>query len=146
MDLIIISEEIINNSRQKEWFNFLSVEKFLVEQHFDWLNLTIDKSSRSLIGKGILNIGGKTYRVLISFSPFYRHRFDRIYIDDTSIVYNRDIHLYADCSLCLYHPIIDQALLQKIPLFRMIPWITEWIVFYEQWKKYGIWLGKEIKH
>lgn len=38
------------------------------------------------------------------------------------------------------------ALFQKIPLFRMIPWITEWIIFYEQWKKYGIWLGKEIKH
>jgi hypothetical protein len=28
----------------------------------------------------------------------------------------------------------------------MIPWITEWIVFYEQWKKYGVWFGAEIKH
>ena len=51
-----------------------------------------------------------------------------------------------DLSLCLYHPIIDKPTFRIIPLFQMIPWISEWIVFYEQWKKYGVWLGKEIKH
>jgi len=35
---------------------------------------------------------------------------------------------------------------RTIALFNMIPWISEWIVFYEQWKKYGVWLGREIKH
>ena len=49
-------------------------------------------------------------------------------------------------SLCLYHPIIDKPYLQCIPLYKMIPWITEWIIFYIQWKKYGVWLGREIKH
>src|SRR5690606_8887075 len=104
----------------------------------------INLKTKSLIGKGTLNIGGKTYEVLLSYSPFYENRYDRIYINDKTIKYNDDIHVYKDLSLCLYHPIIDQALLQKIPFFKMVPWISEWITFYEQWKKYGVWFGKEI--
>lgn len=119
----------------------------MVEKYFNWLNLSIDIKNKSLVGKGILNIGEKSYSIQLSFSPFFPYRYDRIFIQDKSIKYNDNIHLYAvDLSLCLYHPIIDQPVLNKIPLFKMIPWISEWIVFYEQWKKYGVWFGKEIKH
>ncbi len=146
MKLIIAMEEIIRKGHQKNWDVFLSVQKSLVEKYFDWIGLTICAKDKALLGKGILRLNGKSYTILISYSPFHYHRYDRIFIFDRSIKYHRDIHLYSDLSLCLYHPVIDQASFQKIPLLKMIPWVTEWIVFYEQWKKYGVWLGKEIKH
>lgn len=147
MDLITILEGNIRKKNQQDWFPFLIAQKALVEKYFNWLNLSIDVKNKSLEGKGILNIGEKSYSIKLSFSPFFPFRYDRIFVQDKSIKYNDNIHLYAvDLSLCLYHPIIDQPVLNKIPLFKMIPWISEWIVFYEQWKKYGVWFGKEIKH
>lgn len=147
MDLITILEANIKNENKKNWFPFLIVQKALVEKHFDWLDLSIDVKDKSLKGKGVLKIGDKSYFIKLAFSPFFPFRYDKIFIEDKSIKYNDNIHLYAnDLSLCLYHPVIDQPILNKIPLFKMIPWIPEWIVFYEQWKKYGVWLGKEIKH
>ncbi|AZI20603.1 hypothetical protein [Chryseobacterium taklimakanense] len=147
MNLITILEENIKKQNQKRWFPYLLVQKALVEQYFDWLDVWIDTKEKSLKGEGKLKIGDKSYSIRLSFSPFFPFRYDRIFIEDKSIKYSNDIHLYGnDLSLCLYHPVIDQPLLSRIPLFKMIPWISEWIIFYEQWKKYGVWLGKEIKH
>ncbi|MEN2436278.1 hypothetical protein AAH994_12760 [Weeksellaceae bacterium A-14] len=147
MNLITILEENIKKQNQKRWFPYLLVQKALVEKYFDWLDVWIDTNEKSLKGVGKLKIGDKSYSIRLSFSPFFPFRYDRIFIEDKSIKYSNDIHLYGnDLSLCLYHPVIDQPLLRKIPLFKMIPWISEWIIFYEQWKKYGVWLGKEIKH
>jgi hypothetical protein len=146
MDLITILEGNIKKDNQKNWFSFLLIQKVLVEKYFDWIDFYIDSKKKTLEGKGILKIGIKNYSVKISFSPYYPFRYDRIFIDNKLIRYNDDIHVYTDLSLCLYHPIIDQPILKKIPLFQMISWIGEWIVFYEQWRKYGVWLGKEIKH
>lgn len=146
MVLITAMVEDIKKLNQREWYIFLCTQKYLVEKHFKWLNLQINLKTKSLVGRGVLYIDGKSRKILISYSPFHNYRYDRIFIIDNSIRYHRDIHLYHDSSLCLYHPAIDQSLFQKIPLFQMIPWIGEWIVFYEQWKKYGVWLGEEIKH
>lgn len=38
------------------------------------------------------------------------------------------------------------SILKTIPLFNMIPWISELPVHYEEWKKCGVWIGKEIKY
>lgn len=146
MRFITISEDDIRKDHQKNWFVFLSVEKALVESHFDWIDLHLDTHSKSLVGRGKLKADKKEYKILLSYSPFYHQRYDRIYIDDTSIKFNNDIHLYRDGSLCLYHPVIDNYAHPVMPLVKMIPWISEWIVFYELWKIYGIWLGREIKH
>lgn len=146
MDIITAMAENIKVNHQKDWYIFLVIQKFLVEKHFEWLKLEINIRTKSLIGRGNLNIAGKSHSIFICYSAFYKYRYDRIYIDDKSLKFNNEIHLYSDLSLCLYHPIIDQSLFQKIPLFEIIPWIGEWIVFYEQWKKYGVWLGEEIKH
>lgn len=146
MNIITILEANIIAEHKKHWFIFLSIQKYIIEKHFSWLNLKIVEKNKTLYGNGLLNINGKDYHIELYYSPFYEFRYDRIYIKDKSIAYNDQIHLYRDMSLCLYHPIIDKSKLQIVPLCRMIPWITEWIVFYNQWKKYGIWLGKEIKH
>jgi len=146
MNLIAILEENIKSKHKKNWYSFLLIEKLLVEKYFEWIDLKISTESKSLIGKGTLNVEGKNYEILLSYSPFNQYRYDRIFINDEVIKFNNEIHLYRDMSLCLYHPIFDRPTLNFIPLYKMIPWITEWIIFYEQWQKYGVWFGDEIKH
>lgn len=146
MDLITILEANYLAKNKDNWYIFLSIHKRMVEHHFSWLNLVIKDDFKALYGHGILSVNGKEYYIELYYSPFYEFRYDRIFIRDKSIKYNDKIHLYKDLSLCLYHPTIDKPKFEIIPLFKMIPWITEWIVFYNQWKKYGVWLSKEIKH
>jgi hypothetical protein len=144
MSLITISENRVLNEYRKNWYLNLVYEKYLVENHFDWLKLIITEDK--IKGQGNLYVGHNKYYIELWFSPFFNFRFDRIYIKDKTIKYNNDIHLYIDMSLCLYHPVLDKPFLKTIPLYKMIPWISEWCIFYEGWKKYGVWLGKEIKH
>lgn len=146
MEITTVMAGKIKSIHQKDWYIFLSIQKFLLEKHFEWLKLSIDKNTKTLIGSGMLNIAGKDHSILISYSSFHKYRYERIFINDKSLKYNNDIHLYGDLSLCLYHPTIDQSIFRRLSLFEIIPWISEWIIFYEQWKKYGVWLGDEIKH
>ncbi|WP_270087089.1 hypothetical protein [Sphingobacterium sp. SYP-B4668] len=146
METITTLAENTRAKHQKDWYTFLFVQKHFVEKHFNWLKVILDKKNKQLIGTGILQIGGKSYKILLSYSPFEKFRYDRIYIQDDSIKYHDDIHLYYDNSLCLYHPVFDKLSNKNISLCEMIPWISEWLVHYNQWKKYRVWLGKEIKH
>jgi hypothetical protein len=144
MNLITTLESRISENYKKNYRMNLLAEALLVEKHFEWLKIEINGTVIS--GRGTLKIGDKSYVIELFYSPFYSNRSERIYIRDTSIKYNKHIHLYNDFSLCLYHPVIDKPILKIIPLYKMIPWITEWCIHYENWKKYGVWLGKEIKH
>lgn len=139
----ILENNLLENYRRNAE-SLLCLEKTLVEFRYSWLTLVQKRSE--IIGSGAIHVEDEKFDILIRYSPFLPYRFDRIYIDRKDIQYNSKIHVYGDRSLCLYHPILDKPLFKIIPLFRMIPWISEWCVHYLEWKKYGIWLGKEIKH
>jgi len=146
MNLIIALEDNIIKSQRENSLIYLHVQKYFVEKYFSWISLEVIPSERKLYGNGMLSLGTDRFHVEVNFSPFYPYRYDRIYIKDKSIKYNDNIHVYRDLSLCLYHPLIDKPLLGSIPLYKLIPRISEWCVCYKEWKKYGVWLGKEIKH
>ncbi|MBI3137732.1 MAG: hypothetical protein HYZ15_04025 [Sphingobacteriales bacterium] len=57
---------------------------------------------------------------------------------------SRDIHMYKDHSLCLHYP-KDMPWNEKIKIYQYtIPWISEWIVFYEIYLINGnIWEGRQ---
>lgn len=53
-------------------------------------------------------------------------------------------HTYGDDRPCLFYPSefrSDQLLARTI-----IPWLMEWLVFYEAWLATGVWLGGGIDH
>lgn len=139
-----ILEHRLEERNMLNWRLFLYKEMILTKNDFTWLKFNIDESQRTLKASGNLELVGTTYHVVILYSPFFRDRYDRIYIKH--IPYNNQIHMYPDSSLCLYHPYFDKPAFHRIELNSIIPWISEWITFYEQWKIYGVWLGKEIKH
>lgn len=144
MSLITALEGRMLSNIRKNWLIHLTVEKEIIEKRFDWLDLSI--KGKVLTGKGCITINGNDYCIEVKYCPFLNLRMDYIRITNQKILYNDDIHLYEDLSLCLYHPRIDKPTFGIVPLHKMIPWISEWCHFYEEWKKYNVWLGREIKH
>ncbi|HWB26302.1 MAG TPA: hypothetical protein VG738_12515 [Chitinophagaceae bacterium] len=129
---------------RRNYYSNLLIEKNITEHYFSWLKLTIHTGM--LKGGGVLHTPSNRYDIEISYSPFFEYRFDRIYINGAGIAYNNKIHVYRDLSLCLYHPVQDKPVGKIIHLTKMVPWISEWCIHFEEWKKYGVWLGREITH
>jgi len=147
MNHIEILEVIKNHNHRKDSYLFLHVEKFMVEQYFDWLSLDI--RGNYLQGEAYLSPKGCTnnYQVQIYYSPFLLSskdkRYDRIYIKKPNIKFNPKIHMYGDTSLCLYYPNDN---LNYVPLFKSLTWTSEWLIKYEYFQQTGTWIGNEVEH
>lgn len=141
---IIILEGVLIEEIKRLYYIHLEIEVDYIRKNYRWLN--VDRVGKELTAYGCILVNEIKYCVEIKYCPFYPHRMDRIRIINHKIEYNDDIHVYNDLSLCLYHPTIDKPLTGVIPLHKMIPWVVEWCHFYEEWKKYGVWLAPEIKH
>lgn len=139
----LIEKAIFENYKSNCSINLI-LEKNLIEQKFNWLKLKI--VNKSIIAEGKLYLGKKWFEIEIYYSPLYPYRFDRIFIKNEKIIFDDRIHVYGDLSLCLYHPQIDKSPFEIIPLYKLIPRVTEWCIHYENFKLYKVWLGKEIKH
>jgi len=50
-------------------------------------------------------------------------------------------HTYADGSLCLYHPDYGDWSTDKAIADTIVPWVSEWLYFYEFWLATNVWLG-----
>tara|TARA_R110002072_G_scaffold95434_1_gene210279 strand:- start:358 stop:795 length:438 start_codon:yes stop_codon:yes gene_type:complete len=122
------------------------IQQKLIEDSFDWIKKSIVKDG-SLIGKGKLKpIGCKnTYDIFFVYNPNKKGRQENIYVEDKKIKFGLVPHLYNNHSLCLYHP-NDLSPFIQYNFIDTIPWISKWLVTYELWLKYGIWLDKEFKH
>lgn len=144
MNAITIMENDLLKEYKTNYIRLLQLEKYMVEYFFSWIKLEL--LNGEIIGKGNLEVNNEDFQIRLTYSPFLPYRFDRIYVVNQSIKYDSSIHVYNDLSLCLYHPVIDKPLGKMIPLVKMIPWISEWCINYNNWKKYKVWLGKEIKH
>ncbi len=55
-------------------------------------------------------------------------------------------HTFSDGSLCLCHPNDNSWKQNDLISCTIIPWVAEWIYFYEVWKDTGIWFGREASH
>lgn len=50
-------------------------------------------------------------------------------------------HLYGDGTLCLYRPRYNEWTPVDLIAQTILPWISEWLYFYELWLVTGEWLG-----
>lgn len=58
----------------------------------------------------------------------------------------KEIHMYQDGTLCLYHP-PTQPWSDANDLHKtIIPWAAEWLVYYELYLSEGKWMGPAISH
>jgi len=143
-DIGILETITLENARKNSGL-YLLIEKILVESKYDWLQCVI--VGNELLGQGYLSSksSGKKYKVLIKYSYYHPWRFDRIWVVEPYVRYHPKTHMYCDHTLCLYYP-RDLPVTRIIPLATMLPWIYEWLVKYEIWEKYKVWLGEEVPH
>jgi hypothetical protein len=54
-------------------------------------------------------------------------------------------HVYPGNELCLYYD--DEFVgTEDFIADTVVPWISEWLYFYEAWMTTGVWLGSEAPH
>lgn len=122
----------------------LFCQKTLIDQYYDWLDCRL-VNSIGLYGTGNLRPHKSCDKYEIEL--FYEvGKPPKVFIKKPKIEYHDDIHMYWDKSLCLYYP-KDMPWGKHIMLVNtIIPWVSEWIVFYELWKESGKWEAPEVKH
>lgn len=86
----------------------------------------------------------RTYTIKISYKVWGK---PHVWITDPIIEYNEDIHMFKESNnLCLYYhkenPWKDSYHIYD----KIIPWTSEWLVFYELYLIYGKWFGAEQIH
>ena len=147
---IVISETLKLNIKREYPPNILKdyvsafIQQKFIEDNFDWVKSFVKDGY--LIGGGKLKPNGcrNNYDIIFKYDPSFKRK-DRIYIKDDNIKFGKVPHLYNDHSLCLYHP-SDLSPFMKFNFVDTIPWISKWLISYELWLKYGVWLDKEYKH
>jgi hypothetical protein len=121
----------------------LTKQKLLIKQHYDFLQCEIDWRKNVLVCTGFLRIPNcsSKYKIQIEYVAGNEPKSTILFPD---IEPGKEIHMYNDHSLCLHYP-PDMAWNEKVDIYAYtIPWITEWIIYYELYKVNGnIWEGKE---
>lgn len=70
----------------------------------------------------------------------------KVFVKSPLIKYDPNIHMYKSGSLCLYYPAdFDWSATTSFAHF-LIPWVNEWILYYEIYKISGVWEGTSAPH
>ena len=85
-------------------------------------------------------VASPKYRVKVEYSSTY----PKVWVLSPSIT--DAPHRYPDKSLCLYYPKDRSWTQKKYTHETIVPWVSEWLVFYELWCVTGVWYGPEAPH
>lgn len=118
-------------------------QKVLIEKYFPCFKCRL--SRRRLECEGIITPSEHcdTYRVAILYE---QDGVPEVRIKKPQIIPSTKIHMYSTGALCLYKPSDDPWSARDNIHEKIIPWIAEWLVFYELYLIEGKWLGPEASH
>ncbi len=86
----------------------------------------------------------EVYKVQIIFRADEK---PKVFIKTPEVKYDIKAHMYKDSSLCLYYPVEFKWTNETSIVKFLIPWINEWIIYYEIYKlNGGVWIGPEAPH
>lgn len=127
------------SDRQCSPFAAAHFQKYFINKHFTFLRSRIENGK--LICRGQLQPEGcSSYDVKIEFTAGYP---PIVKIVNLKVESKFEVHMYDCGSLCLYYP-ADMKWKDHTKISEYtIPWITEWIYYYEVWKLTGQWKGPE---
>ena len=122
-------------------YSHLLYQKRTIESNFDFLKCSINNKVLVCIGTVSPPYCTNTYKVKIEYVAGHEPKST---ILSPEIKPSEEIHMYDDHSVCLYYPPDMKWTLQKKVSNYTIPWLCEWIVFYELYLINGnIWEGRE---
>jgi len=125
---------------QSKKYALLYHQKVLIERRYHYLECHI--RNNVLVCTGWLQPEGcvDRYKVRIEYVVGFE---PKTTILKPNIFPSKHIHMYRDHSVCLHYP-PDMRWNEKIEINQYtIPWISEWIIFYEIYKMTGKWEGRE---
>ncbi|MGC4233761.1 MAG: hypothetical protein QM594_12360 [Niabella sp.] len=109
-------------------FGVLLCQQRLVKESFPFLECTIIKDVLVCVGWVQPDGCKDRYKIKIEYVAGHEPRSTILY---PKIEPCRDIHMYSNHSLCLHYP-PDMWWNERINIHEYtIPWVLEWIVFYE---------------
>jgi hypothetical protein len=130
----------IDNAGQ---YRKLIIEKILLSTAFPFLNCRIKGPKLLCRGRLQPTKFSPRYRVELEYSAWSP---PDVRVVEPTIQYTRGIHMYKNGTLCLYdwraQPWQKTSHLHD----TVIPWMAEWLVFYELWLLTGKWNGKSAPH
>ncbi len=127
----------------KAAYRALVVEKVLMQRHYPVFGSRIAGSVLVCTGRIRPADHCAAYDVEVRYR--YGHS-PRVRVWKPTIDYDPRIHMYEDGSLCVYDWREDPWLNEHHLYDRLIPWVAEWLVYYEVFRLTGKWLGKEAPH
>lgn len=130
-----------NGQKQPKSFSFAFLQKKELEKKFSFLKCRIENDT--LICRGEFKPNSNTYDVRIEFRA---GSFPQVYILKPLINPYADIHIYKEGSLCLFYPGDLKWKNTTSIAENTIPWIYEWIIFYELYLLTGVWEGEYVPH
>lgn len=123
-------------------FSYAMLQKRELEKKFSFLKCRIENDT--LICRGVFQPDNcNAYDVRIEFRAGC---FPQVYILSPEIKANADIHIYNEGSLCLFYPGELKWKDTTSIAENTIPWIFEWILFYELYLLTGVWEGEYVPH
>jgi hypothetical protein len=122
-------------------YSVLAYQKKLLEEHCPFLTCSIFRNVLTCTGEISHPDWKRSYRIKIECVA---GKEPKSTILSPDIDPCREIHMYPDHSLCLHYP-QDMPWNEKTKLFKYtVPWITEWILYYELYLvNGGKWEGPE---
>lgn len=132
----------IPKSRLDPW-KHLAFQKFQMAKHFPCFTCSIQ--NRVLICTGEITPSEEcdTYRIQIKLPA---GMIPHVRILNPEIAPSTRIHMYTSGDLCLYKPNEQPWKVSDYIHKKIVPWIAEWLVYYELFKITGQWLGPEATH
>lgn len=119
-------------------------QKLGIERNFDCFRCRMPRSDELICdGKITPEEDCDTYEVQIRYDPL---AVPTVHILAPALVKSPKIHLYRDGSLCLYFPEDDPWKPTDLIYRKLIPWIAEWLLYYEIFLITGEWQGPEAPH
>lgn len=132
---------LLNNPSDR--YRKIVIESLLIQKHFPCFNTRF--AGNTLVGRARIkpSDGSETYRVELEYCP---NRVPVVRVIEPSLEYSPEIHMYKNDTLCLYDwremPWQHSWHLHE----TIIPWTSEWLVFYELFLLTGKWLGRAAAH
>lgn len=120
----------------------LLYQKKLIEQHYDFLKCKMEDNV--LVCRGIVKAPNYRNEYKVEIRCVCGHEPSTKIVMPDDIVPSKYIHMYDDHTLCLHYP-PDLKWNARTPIYQYtIPWLLEWIVFYEIYLRNGnTWEGPE---
>lgn len=123
-------------------YALLTNQKRLLEEHFSFLTCKVRVKNNVLDCIGILqpDLCKDRYKVKVEQVA---GKEPKVTVLSPVIEPSVEIHMYKDHSLCLHFP-PDMPRNERVNTFEYtIPWISEWIIYYELYIVKGVWLGPQ---